>query len=1026
MLRNNRSRIIIFRIMSTYGRRYGYGSLQGGPGAGGGGGLTARDLALRKNAWNVTTDQVDASTRSNIKVTIPILDVAANATQAEWEALETVYATDPSGKQHVYKPSKVYDNINNSSGFGTSAAHRHAYPVNNYVINLTPRTMNPLLAPLKIATLSQTNYTIGSTITVEYIPFDVNRNSGNLLVSFWKDGQPVIMSTDRNATSNDTILGLSSGLSCTFTYQSKTLTNRDVMQTQGEGNSSELKGWNDAYDGPSIKCFYWPNTTTEISSNKAIGQIVITFSVTAYNFAHSKASNNITDWCAADYEVGKEPEAGKDVTGRLGVQQAGEHRDTKATNALYVRAAEPGMKLNTWAHDDSFRVVKLHTKRMGEYAAFNKFRREYLGSVYGDEFATLATPSNGSTVIAGCDDSADALCYQSAASYNENLRSFCTFEKGKPVNIVDGMYFLVRDYSGEEYMLTDQSVQWIDELDEPNESCSILDSVTCTNMKGPSFFRLADECSIKGTDGTAVFTCCKPENITSVYLPISDKFITEANPVVLSSDTGITVNQNILFAVPFRDVNDDLLTSSKVHGTTFDMELDNEDPIEMTSIPTSTNLESNIFKLAINSTPVHVPKEINEMKDLKLKYVEGKRKGMAASRQGIGTLIATVKAGIQATTNFIGAMINKTDGSNKSYCVHRGNMLGGIRNPNMLDAGEACILNSAKGDGDAYIIIPDDGERSQVHISESGAHPSWTIGNGFKEFQNASKYYIVNPTSPEKAYFVKVNNTYEICPGITLGISSPISWANRDTSSNELSARAYTPRTNDLAKSCIVPNVQSEVWPVLIASRYPASDPACMGNCVFLTLPTDQYQTVKFNTDSTTGEYKVTTMDLEHKSGGTPYARGSVSMTWVPLDYSNNVTINTGFYIPDKLPDKNTKRLEELKAGEKMYVYMVLKLQHNLVIKNAWARGGACNNSIAEAIYNKMPYLRDLAGDSESTDKSASSYGCIFSVATKFDRLLLSDGTAADPETEGYTPAKGVNQLVNTTTSVQVSVTGSI
>lgn len=52
-------------------------------------------------------------------------------------------------------------------------------------------------------------------------------------------------------------------------------------------------------------------------------------------------------------------------------------------------------------------------------------------------------------------------------------------------------------------------------------------------------------------------------------------------------------------------------------------------------------------------------------------------------------------------------------------------------------------------------------------------------------------------------------------------------------------------------------------------------------------------------------------------------------MNWASLSYQNNINVSTGFFLPDKLPDA-TGTLTTLEAGEKIYVYVIFKLQHGV------------------------------------------------------------------------------------------------
>ena len=48
-------------------------------------------------------------------------------------------------------------------------------------------------------------------------------------------------------------------------------------------------------------------------------------------------------------------------------------------------------------------------------------------------------------------------------------------------------------------------------------------------------------------------------------------------------------------------------------------------------------------------------------------------------------------------------------------------------------------------------------------------------------------------------------------------------------------------------------------------------------------------------------------------------------MNWASLSYQNNINVSTGFFLPDA-----TGTLTTLEAGEKIYVYVIFKLQHGV------------------------------------------------------------------------------------------------
>ena len=102
----------------------------------------------------------------------------------------------------------------------------------------------------------------------------------------------------------------------------------------------------------------------------------------------------------------------------------------------------------------------------------------------------------------------------------------------------------------------------------------------------------------------------------------------------------------------------------------------------------------------------------------------------------------------------------------------------------------------------------------------------------------------------------------------------------------------------NLMKSIRVPKVITQVWSTLFDSRWPMSDPSSLTHGVFLTNVEQGFQTVAFNSQNIKGEYIETNMEVSDA-----VANGSVPMNWDSLQ--NNINVNTGLYIPDKLPDEN-------------------------------------------------------------------------------------------------------------------------
>ena len=237
---------------------------------------------------------------------------------------------------------------------------------------------------------------------------------------------------------------------------------------------------------------------------------------------------------------------------------------------------------------------------------------------------------------------------------------------------------------------------------------------------------------------------------------------------------------------------------------------------------------------------------------------------------------------------------------------------------------------------------------------------------------------------------------------------------------------AINPRDKKLTKAVCVPDIKTNIWPVLFGSRYPATDPRCMKCGVFLTNIESQYQTVSFALNANAGNYVKTVMQVE-KLG----ADRGIPMNWVSLSLNNNINVNTGFCIPDKLPDE-TGKLTELKAGEKMYTYILFKMQHCIGIDNGILEQACTTDKLNFDGVTPIGHGNTTSWTSDWRAKFApEAYGLVVAVCSAMDRVMFADGASYDKGTTSTstgekTPNKYVNYLVSTVTNQQISKMGQI
>lgn len=236
----------------------------------------------------------------------------------------------------------------------------------------------------------------------------------------------------------------------------------------------------------------------------------------------------------------------------------------------------------------------------------------------------------------------------------------------------------------------------------------------------------------------------------------------------------------------------------------------------------------------------------------------------------------------------------------------------------------ATILIGDGEDANAFFVVPEGITRSSVNAAE----PDDFI-KMFRDFGSSTKYCITPPEDTMKSYFIKVNCTYSFVPNISFGVSVPITLASDGKNTRFCYFQPNKSGNTILQKTVLGASVRSHVWPVLYGSRFPLTDSRCMSCGAFLTNVENQYQTVMFNATNPKGDY----VNLNTKLSTNAGEKGSIPIYWTSLSYQNNINVNTGFFIPDKLPDEKGN-LTELKAGEKMYVYVIFKIQHEVSMPN--------------------------------------------------------------------------------------------
>jgi hypothetical protein len=717
---------------------------------------------------------------------------------------------------------------------------------------------------------------------------------------------------------------------------------------------------------------------------------------------------------------------------RLSLQQSGEHESTwNLGKNQILRASDFDEKKNTLKCKGDFRVVSFNGRTPAEYALYRNFSYKYASKLYGEEFASKADPYWSKVTVAGCEAYPDRLACQSSSSFISKLKS--PYSKGEDRKIVDGMYLLAYDYQGKEFLFNSES-KFVSELDDYSAGCSLVtgyDKKSSVAQFKP--FMVSDFFTMKSDIETKeVF---KSDDMVLWYLPLAPR----SAGALTGEFTGAILNQNILLSVACRDISKDLTKESPVTSNIFNIQFDDKEELEQEEVVAATkSIHSKcpgLVDCILSSTVVNVPDELASMPELKDKYVKNRRDMILASSEDgfLTSVFSTLKSGAAA-------IVRKVMDENRSRNAPRyTNTRSTSSVRKMAENGPATreLLMGNEGDsGDAYFVIPEEtGDRCKVCLTEDKVFPHSSLTDNFPEMESFSKYYVENPGNTDNAYYIKINNTYEFCPGITLGVSNPLyrRLHKPGTGDDEYHWYSFRPSDDDRSLRLLLPDVCSEIWPVLVGSRYPSSDPKCLTHCVPLTLPAQNFQTVKFNIDRTKGSHKEVTLVSEDAGVG-----AELTINTIPLNFSNNININTGFYIPDKLPSDDGS-LKELYPGDKIYIYILMKVHHRVSISGSFFeaykekleaettsipfRSGRYINTSINALDGATTERRRTHDDGNELRQPLS---YVFGVFGECQNILLSDGTASTSTKPEEVPAKGVNHLIKTATSVQISKCGEI
>ena len=945
--------------------------------------------------------KTEFSSGGRMRIIIPIPNTSNATVVKDWNDIK-IQLAESGGKPIEYYPAKVYDNLNSVAGYTTEdqTVGTHFFPVNNQVLNISSRSLNPLLGPLILASQSMESVQLGTEFDVEYVALNATSDCGRVLVNFYEGGVPRIFSGTNVMDTDGVLLGLGYNTHVFHATNPYKLLNQNVVTGNGETEiaGQMQQGYNSMYDGPCIKIIYQPNSSVTQTSSQIVGQLVVTFDVKCSGFRQSLASYNVVDWVKNAYSTSSGAPEAKTVA--QFAENSGKQSSTAASSAA------EGVKLQLSAGTRGHRFVNKETmlavdvkpeKRFSLVGIHARKAKKEIAKTYGDGFHE--DPNDA--VIAGVTKTDEAIGWTTVSKFNEEVKSF--FKDGDQRVIKDGVYEDVVNAQGDNYLWNTGS-EFTSKFEEAPTCGSLAAQLKLgkSEDKGlcPQPFLVKDTCTIKDNAGNV---CAEPENITSIFFPIGDSG--DVKPV--ENGNTIALNQTIIIQTPLKEVGLPITDAAyKSASTAFDNQAGEQ--LESTEIDAgSAEVSAGMRALAANSIDLEIPKELQEMPEVAKKFAKARR---AAASNGLSSFFKTACSVGSALLGVAASGLESKNAARYNAIRAAATTSHVSQNQNAM---ELKLFQNDGSSGNGFINVP---ECKRASVVENGVRED--IKEVLRDIPGALKFAVESVDNPEGTYLFKVNNSYEICPSFTLGVSNPMTWQQSSNKGGIYYPQVCIAREDEIATSVMIPDTATDVFTALIGSRFPLNDPRSLEHCVLLTDPVEGYKKVNFNTTTRAGAYKNINASFMNGSLLAPY---EVPMTYVPMQYINTISILDGFCIPDKLPDENG-RLTELKEGERMYVYTIIKMKHTLEMKSAFY-------TEAKKIGSAYLYTsrRPLSGGSlvfDTQDHSQDQIGVVFQVISKFKRLLTANGDSKDPSGI-FKPEENVNVLVSTINSFMATKQGN-
>ena len=336
-----------------------------------------------------------------------------------------------------------------------------------------------------------------------------------------------------------------------------------------------------------------------------------------------------------------------------------------------------------------------------------------------------------------------------------------------------------------------------------------------------------------------------------------------------------------------------------------------------------TRKETNNFNdLQWSNITVDVPEGLKDLPELKEQYILAKKQAHVANAFN---LMGFLSGAARAVKGALNSLLPGEKPKNVSFLnkICRAQTKGSTGNTN---SGESAYIGETE-EGYSYVIAG--GQRAK--LEDGGDDGGNVYLKSFYQQFPYSGYQLSYDDFGEdfsKGEFVKVSAKLQINPGLKFSVSNPYGFG-KINGKQTLSMLYTKDSTEGVIKQ---PVSRSLIIPVLMASRYPPSNPNCYRCAVPLTNPSNDYSTVSNSLPPITSYNTYNFGPITQSGRDKKYDMLTRGLN-VSFNYDSVVELDCSFYIPDVLPNE-AGELVKLDDGEKMYVFLALAQSYTLAWGN--------------------------------------------------------------------------------------------